>query len=317
MKQIIWACLLLAGLNACTVSRYSNKSKNDETQVKVMEDETYLASSQGTQPLARGVKSRGVITVAMLAQVAGMGAKAVKKVIDNEKAKYTATYEDGLYGLYFYNRLSDKNVWDPEGIQFKGFTFVRTFKNKQGKTDTALKATFVLDTSRAFEMYNNAVFRLKLKELVINYAKAKVPTQRWYFPWSYLQKDKNDKLDLDIEITFNTTYNTEQGLIHPDITLGRFYLFVRDAPLNKNDSNYKRYYQDLAGEQLDGQCFIVPRSFGHYFNGSEFKPCYSQGNYNIYIQVTESGQDKYVDKLIMDNSGIAVDALAEQIQKIK
>jgi len=317
MNKYFLILIAFIGFSSCTVSKYSNKTKNDETAVKVAEDETFIASAMNDQPLARGVKSRGFITVAMIAQVASIGAKAVKNVIDNEKKKYTAEYSDGIYGMYFYSHLSEKDVWDPEGIQLKEFTFIRTFKNKKGQIDTALKATFMLDTSRSYEIYNNAVFRLKVKELVINYSKAKVPTKRWYFPWSYLQKTKNDKLDMDIEIEFATTYNTEQGLIYHDASLGKFYLLVRDAPLDKKDINYKNYYETMAGERLDGYSFIVPRSFGHYYNGSEYKPCYSQGNYNIIIKVKESGQDKFVDKLIMDNSGVAVDAIAEQVKKIK
>jgi hypothetical protein len=68
---------------------------------------------------------------------------------------------------------------------------------------------------------------------------------------------------------------------------------------------------------LDGYSFIVPRSFGHFFDGNEFKPCYSQGNYAITIRVKESGQEKYVDKMIMDNSGVAIDAIANQAKKLK
>ncbi len=317
MNKILFTCIVLTGLSACTVSKYSNKQKEEETVMKVSEDETYIASAETEQPLARGVKNRGLITASMLIKGVSLGADAVKKFIDKEKKKYTAEYTDGLSSLYFYSHLSEKNAWDPEGIQLKEFTFVRTFKNKKGKIDTALKITFMLDTTKSYEIYNNAVFRLKVKDIVINYAKAKIPTKRWYMPWTYIQKQRNDKLDMDIEIDFTTTYNTEQGLIYHDLDIGKFYLFIRDAPLDKKDSTYQSYYDAMSGISLDGYSFIVPRSFGHYYNGSEFIRCFSQGNYNITIKVTESGKEKYIDKLIMDNSSIAVDAISEQVKKIK
>ena len=317
MNKILFAVLFFISFTSCTVSRFSNKQKEEETVMKVSEDETFIASAETEQPLARGVKSRGLITASMLMQGVSLGADALKKFIDNEKKKYTAEYTDGLSSLYFYSHLSEKNAWDPEGIQFKEFTFVRTFENKKGKTDTALKITFVLDTTRSYEIYNNAVFRLKVKDVVINYAKAKVPTKRWYMPWTYIQKQRNDKLDMDIEIDFTTTYNTEAGVINHNAGIGKFYFLIRDAPLDKKDPNYQNYYDSLERETVDGYSFIVPRSFGHYYNGTEYKPCYSQGNYNITIKITESGKEKYIDKLIMDNSSIAVDAITEQVKKIK
>lgn len=316
-NKFVMICFLALGFSSCTVSRFSNKKSSENLIMKVSEDETFIASVGNNQPLARGVKSRGLITASMLMQAASVGSEALKKFIDNEKKKYTAEYSEGIYNLYFYSHLSENNAWDPEGLQLKDFTFVRTFKTKSGKIDTAFKITFMLDTANAFELYNNAVFNLKLKDIQINYAKAKVPTKHWYMPWTYLQKQRNDKLDMDIEIDFNTTYNTEQGVIHHDIELGKFYFLIRDAPLDKKDPNYQSYYDSLVNESVDGCSFIVPRSFGHYFNGSEYKPCYSQGKYNITIKVTESGKEKYIDKLIMDNSSIAIDAITEQVKKIK
>lgn len=309
--------IIIITVSSCTVSKYSNKTKKEETTMKISDDETFLATASNNQPLARGVKSRGLVTLAMLEKLTSVGADAVKKLIDNEKKKYVAEYSDGLSNLYFYSHLSENNTWDPDGMQLKEFTFLRTFKNRAGKIDTAIKITFMLDTSKSYEIYNNATFRLKVKDVVINYAKAKIPTKKWYMPWSYLQKGKNDKIDLDIEVNFYTTYNTKEGTIYKDVNLGTFYLLVRDAPLNKNDKDYKLYYDSLSKESLDGYSYIVPRSFGHYFDGSEYKPCYSQGNYSIVINVTESGKDKFVDKIIMNNSTKMIDVISEQVKKIK
>jgi hypothetical protein len=317
MNKLFFIPVLALFMGSCTVSKFSNKQKNDETVMHIAEDETFIASSGTDQPLARGVKSRGFITLAMVGKLASVGADVVKKVIDNEKKKYTAEYSDGLSGLYFYSHLSEKNVWDPDGIQLKEFTFIRTFKDKKGNLDTALRIVFMLDTANAFEIYNNGIFKLKTKDVKIYYAKAKVPTKHWYFPWSYLQKNKNDKLDMDIEIEFTSTYNTEDGIFMHNASLGKFYLLIRDAPLDKKDPGYKTYYDSLSNVSLDGYSFIVPRSFGHFFDGNEFKPCYSQGNYAITIRVKESGQEKYVDKMIMDNSGVAIDAIANQAKKLK
>ena len=133
LKKLVLPILLLIGFSSCTVSRFSNKKKSENIVMKVSEDETFVSSVGNNQPLARGVKSRGLITASMLMQAASVGSEALKKFIDNEKKKYTAEYSEGIYNLYFYNHLSENNAWDPEGIQLKEFTFVRTFKTKSGK----------------------------------------------------------------------------------------------------------------------------------------------------------------------------------------
>ncbi len=259
-KFSIICFLAVFSLQSCTVSKYSNMVKGDQTNLQVQDDEEFVTAGKMIQPLARGVKSRGVITIAMIAQIASVGIKGVNKVIDKEKKKYQAEYTDAIYGMNFYSHISDKNTWDPDGIQFKEFTFIRTFIDKKGKIDTAIIATFMLDTSNLFQVYNNSVFKMVLKDIKIKYAKAKVPTTRWYMPWSYLQRNKNDKLNLDFEIEFTASYNSEQGIIHHEASLGKFFLTIRDAPLSTEASNYFEYYNNQKGKPLAGFSFIVPRS---------------------------------------------------------
>jgi hypothetical protein len=317
VKEGVFLIGIILLISSCTVSKFSNKNHDENTSMKVIEDEKLLSQIDATQPLARGVKSRGIITASMLLQGLSLGTESLKKFIDNEKKKYTAEYTEGISNLYFYSHLSEKNAWDPEGMQLKEFTFIRTFKNKKGFIDTALKITFMVDTASIYEIYNNSTFRLKIKDIQIFYAKAKVPTKRWYIPWTYLQKQRNDKLDMDIEVDFNATYNAESGLINHNVELGKFYFFVRDAPLDKKDPAYQSFYDSLANAAMEGYSFIVPRSFGHYYADGEYKPCFSQGNYTITLKINESGKEKYIDKLIMDNSNQVIDALSEQVKKIK
>ena len=72
--------------------------------------------------------------------------------------------------------MNRRNI--PLPIQFKGFTLVRTFTNKTGTKDTAFVADFELDTTNSNEILNNSVFRLKLKNLELNYSKAKLGSDK-------------------------------------------------------------------------------------------------------------------------------------------
>ncbi len=305
-NSLIIICIFSGMLVSCAGSRQGSASEQEDVQMKIHEkpDVINYASLQ-TQDVpdmaSRGTGSRGPLT-GIVGGAVSLATNAVKQMIAKDKKKYNADYSYGLTDLYFYDQLSIEGPFDPLGLQFSGFKLVRTFENN-GKMDTALTAEFELDAANPYEILNNAMFRLKLKSLQLNYAKAKVP-------------GNNNFLNMDFEITFNSSYVNSQGALFKNMELGKFYFFLRKAPLNKTQPGYDDYYASLAGKKLDGQSFIVPRSFGYYVVGkNNAQPSYSQGAYNITVNVKESSKNTFVNQLIIDNSGKLVDALGDQLKK--
>lgn len=290
----------------CSSSRQGFAGKNDEVKMNISEKPdviNYAALQQQNVPdmAARSDKGRGEFT-GIIGGTISMATNVVKQMIAKDKAKYTAEYKYGLTDLYFYDQLSVEGPFDPLGLQFSGFKLVRTFEN-EGRMDTALIAEFELDAANPYEIINNSVFRLKLKSLQLNYAKAKVP-------------NNNNFLNMDFEISFNSSYVNSQGSLFKNIELGKFYFFLRKAPLDKNTPGYEQYYKDLAGKKLDGQSFIVPRSFGYHITGrNNAQPSYSQGAYTITVNVKESSKNTFVNQMIIDNSGQLVEALGGALKK--
>lgn len=318
---LIVTCIVLA---SCATSKLSNKTKDENVKMALDQRSEVInyamLERQQILPLSARIqkdRDRGLITAALVGQAVSAGADAVKKLIAAENKKYTAEYQSGLTGMFFYDQLSVKSAFDPIGMQFSGFTFVRTFTNSDGKKDTALIARFSLDTDSngVYDIFNNSFFRLKLDSIEIRYAKAKVASSRWYMPWTLLQKKHDEKLNLDFEIAFTTNYVNKQGNLFNTMELGKFYLTLRNAPLDKTKPGYAKYYQDLRGTKLDGFSFLVPRSFGYYFHEGDFRECYSKGLYNIMIKVKESSKDKFVDQVIMTNSNQIVDQITNTIKK--
>ncbi|MFT3980765.1 MAG: hypothetical protein QM687_09875 [Ferruginibacter sp.] len=310
MKQIFSASFLCVSLFAvlagCAGSKNGSASNNDSLKMNVEEKPdviNYSSLKQQEVPdmAGRADKGRGPLT-GLVGGAVSLATNAVKQMIAKDKKKYTAAYSYGLTDLYFYDQLSLDGPFDPLGLQFSGFKMVRTFENN-GKTDTALVAEFELDAANPYEILNNSIFRLKLKSLTLNYAKAKVP-------------GNNNYLNMDFEISFNSSYVNNQGALFKNMELGKFYFFLRKAPLDKNDPGYADYYKNLAGKKLDGQSFIVPRSFGYHITGANnAQPSYSQGAYTITVNVKESSKNTFVNQLIIDNSSQLVDALGGAIKK--
>jgi hypothetical protein len=288
--------------SACSGYKMGQAQKNEKTEMQIKEKHgvfDYERLNVQTVNSIRG-NGRGAMD-GMVGGAISLATNAVKQIIAKDQAKYFTEYKYALTGLYFYDQLSSEGPFDPVGLQFNGFRLVRTFDN-EGRTDTAMIADFELDVQNPYEIINNSIFRLKLRDLTLNYAKVKVPAN-------------NKVLNMDFEISFNTSYATGQGQLFKNIELGKFFFFLRNAPLDRSAAGYDAFYNNLKGQKIDGQSFIVPRSYGYHI-GENNTPAvsFSQGAYTIDVTVKESSKNKFVNQLIIDNSGKMVDALGDQIK---
>lgn len=302
--------VFIVSMTGCLGSKLGSAKKSEQLAMKVEESPNAInyafLKQQNIPSLAsRGAGNRGAVS-GMAGTAVSLASSAIKKMIAKEKAKYNASYKYALTDLYFYDQLSTQSPFDPIGMQFTGFRLTRTF-SRNGIQDTALTAEFELDTDNPYEIINNSVFRLKLKSLRLNYAKAKVAS------------NGRKTLNMDFEIIFTTSYVNQDGVLFRNMELGRFYFFLRNAPLDKMAKNYESYYTGLAGKKLEGQSFIVPRSFGYHITGeNNTEPSFSQGAYNIQINIKESSKNSFVNQLVIDNSGSLIDALGSKVKsKIK
>jgi hypothetical protein len=305
-KFLLVISITVLALSGCSGSKYGLAQKNERTDMQIREKHDVIdydtLSAQSIGSIRGG--SRGPMS-GIVGGAISLATTIVKQKIAEDQKRYYTNYRYGLTGLYFYDQLSSEGPFDPLGMQFHGFRLVRTFDNN-GVTDTAMVADFELDATNPYEIINNSVFRLKLKELKLNYAKVKLP--------------KNNKLlNMDFEISFNSSYVNAQGVLFKNVELGKFFFFLRNAPLDKSTAGYDAFYQKLKGQKLDGQSFIVPRSFGYHIGeNNTAEVSYSQGAYTIDVNVKESSKNKFVNQLIIDNSGKAIEALGDQIKsKIK
>jgi len=298
---------LLILLSACISSKYSHKKKGEKVAIKVVEDAKYLQLNklryQNIPNFNSSDTGQRGLAIGQLASLAILG---INKLIEIDKSQFTASYGQSASELYFYNRLSEDGHFDPSGIQFKGIEVSRKIKVKK-KDTIAFYAAFELDNSNPYEILNGSVFHLRVKELKLNYSKAKASDTRWFAPWSWGDKNLNDKMNMDIELRFYTSYVTEAGIIYNNLQIGKFNLNLRDMPLNPKADNAKSYYDSLAGDRLNGYSFIVPRSCGFATErqGEEkaLRRIFSQGNYRIEVDIKETGKEKYIKTILGENAG--------------
>ncbi len=307
MKQIqpgvifFFAFITLISMG-CRILSHSRSLKDETTDIAVKEkpDAISYASIKRQQVPSftdRATASRGLFGP-LLGGAVSLATNAVKKMIAKDRARYVANYTFALTDLYFYDQLSEETVFDPVGMQFSGFILTRTFTNTQNQTDTAFIARFELDTSSSNEIINNSIFRLKLTDLQLRYSKIK------------MTRAQKNNINMDIEITFNTSYVNEFGQLFDNVELGKFYLLLREAPMDKNSPAHAHYYDSLKNTRVDGRSFIVPRSFGYYKDQiGNMNKSYSQGAYSISVKITESANDRFVTKVLSDNSSQIIDMI--------
>lgn len=292
--------------SSCKTSLFAPRPVPEQTDMAVVEKMDVINYAVLKEQMAPTLAERtsGFANRGLLSTAVSLGTNLVKQMIAKDRARYTGNYSFGATDLYFYDQLSTESVFDPIGMQFKSFTLVRTFQNRDGNFDTAMTAEFELDMDNPNEIINNSIFRLKLKDIQVDYPKAKVT------------RAQQNNINMDMEISFTTSFVNQQGQMFDNVELGKFYLFLRDAPLDKNSPGYDAYYSRIKGQRLDGKSFIVPRSFGYYKNqDGEIKQSFSQGAYSISAKVTETSKDKFVTKILMDNSSQLIDMLGNQVKR--
>ncbi len=310
--------LVLALYWSCSSSKFSYKNRNSTLDVAVVEKQNILKIDlQNPQELVASREQRGMFAP-LLGKSLNFATQLVKKAIDNEQKKYISQDESGVTDLFFYDNVSQISTIDPTGMQFGGIRIVRTFETKKGVMDTAYVIELAVDTTDVQGILNNEFFHLIVKKVDIRYAEAKVPGAKWYFPWTYYQhKTKDDKLNMDIEISLTSSFVNSDGELKSDVEMGKFFLFLHGIPLNPKAIGYEEYRTKLKGQALIGKCFLVPRSLGHYMeNYGVMKECFSKGNYNVTVAVTESGGDKFVNKFLFHNSEILINEAAGNVKKV-
>ncbi|RYY37274.1 MAG: hypothetical protein EOP46_03310 [Sphingobacteriaceae bacterium] len=304
---VLISAVLLSG---CASSKFSPTNSKDKVSMRAKNQENVadfasILKKQGAPTLAaRGNRGRGPAT-GLATSLIGLGTSALKQMIDKQKKKYTAEWTDGLNNLYFYDQLSTQGPFDPVGLQFNGFRLERKLVDHSPSEEVAMLIDVELatDTANIYEMFNNAVFKLKLKDIQINYAKAKIASGQ-------------STLNVDVEITFNTSYVNNSGNLFKNVELGKFFLRLRNAPLDKSAPGYKEYYAKVIGKQLEGWSFMVPRSYGYRLNEvGQMEESWSQGAYSIVAKVTESSKSSFVTQMVIDNSSSLIDSGADQAKK--
>lgn len=210
--------------------------------------------------------------------VSNLAARSIVSIIEKSRAKRTVEWASPTTRDYFYKDISFLGPLDPSGMQFSGFSMSRTINtdNSENKADSiALYLQCSLPDSLIKSFIANSRFTLQLDTLIIDLSKVQA---------KYTAKKK---ISFEISITMTSTWLDENLAIHENQKLGEFRICLPDIKFDKNNPKVT-YGKKDSNNLLSGFCFFIPRSYGAYVNGQQYKECWGKGEFDITINVVES-----------------------------
>lgn len=222
----------------------------------------------------------------------------------------------------FYTSNSHMGALDPSNINFDGIE-IRGIRNGQ----EVIYMSCSIDRNNLEHMFRHSKFNLVLDSLSFNPYVCHLPnvTANGIRTMNDIKKgkaemkgdtiirpgkggngfsfDERNNLRVAIDFSLFSSWINQAVQVHKNVELGTFsmvvnipnhivgtYTYSRNKILEEAEKEPKEKQQEFLAENLidiEGDCFVVPRSFMPLDNG---KPMWGTGEYNIKVKIRESCQ---------------------------
>ena len=197
----------------------------------------------------------------------------------------------------FYAMPSTKGAMDPENLKFEGFGLknyievIEDSKKKEGVGVFYIFCKMRRDSIGLSHIVNHSKFIVEIDSLIINPKYCNLPNDSTGSPDSRFSFEKRDNLNLQLKVRLYSSWMNQATMIADNQQLGEFTINV-DVDKNKLNSDSLFIYDknDPDFEKLvsiDGDCFIVPRSYTGTNNGITYQPSWGTGQYRVEMEVSE------------------------------
>lgn len=205
----------------------------------------------------------------------------------------------------FYALPSTKGAMDPENLKFEGFgckNYIQVMDgSKEGVGVFYIFCKMRRDSIGLRHIVNHSKFLVELDSLIINPKFCNLPNDSTGRNKSRFDFEKRDNLSLELKVRFFSSWMNQATMITNDQPLGEFTVSVNVDKSKINADGFFIYdkndpdYQNLVS--IDGDCYIVPRSYTGTIDGMNYQPSWGTGQYRVEMDVTE--QCSIVDSYYM------------------
>ena len=251
----------------------------------------------GTDVLATVTNAALGVATGYISSLVDLGVQAIGQLITMDRrhkqewletATKECSYTNSVGTLYalndFYASGSNKGALDPTGIQFNGLGCLATVGE-----DTAFYVSCHINREKLHRLLDHSKFELTLDTVVINPYHSHLPNTTLPIPFSFAQR-KTFNFKMKIQII--SSWLDFTPALHKDEMLGEFMLNIAIDSADVNERGafvYVRPTYEPAPYEIDGECFIVPRSYMQVndpFRG--FQAHYGTGQYSVNVLVEET-----------------------------
>lgn len=201
----------------------------------------------------------------------------------------------------FYALPSTKGAMDPENLKFEGFgckNYIEVGDSKEGVGVFYIFCKMRRDSIGLKHIINHSKFMVEIDSLVFNPKYCNLPNDSSGSAESRFSFEKRDNLSLELKVRFYSSWMNQAMMLANDQQLGEFTVKVQ---VDKNKLNADGLFiydkKDPDFEKLvsiDGDCYIVPRSFTGTIDGVNYQPSWGTGQYRMEMEVFE--RCKIVDR---------------------
>lgn len=195
----------------------------------------------------------------------------------------------------FYALPSVKGAMDPENLKFEGFgckNYIEvTDDSKEGVGVFYIFCKMRRDSIGLRHIINHSKFLVEIDSLILNPTYCNLPNDSTGNADNRFSFEKRDNLNLQLKVRFYSSWMNQATMITNNQQLGEFVVNI-DVDKNKlnkdgvfvydkNDPDFKKLIS------IDGDCYIVPRSYTGTIDGVNYQPSWGTGQYRIEMEVSE------------------------------
>lgn len=246
-------------------------------------------------------------TVSASQGVVGMGISYLANAIKGDREKWYKTAEQHCTYSHtlsaessiddFYALPSTKGAMDPENLKFNGFG-CKSFIELKDKPGEGIDVFYVYCKMRRDpdvgikHIVNHSKFMVELDTLYFNPRFCNLPNDSTGSVESRFDFEKRKDLTFQIKVRIYSSWMNQATMILQDQQLGEFTITARidKSKLNsdgiyvydKNDPDFKKLVS------VEGDCFIVPRSFTGTTDATNYRAAWGTGQYRVDMEVNET-----------------------------
>lgn len=196
----------------------------------------------------------------------------------------------------FYALPSTRGAMDPENLKFEGFGCKNYIELKnspgQGRDVFYVYCKMRRDSVGLQHIVNHSKFMVELDTLLFNPRYCNLPNDSSGDGTGRFDFEKRKDLRLTLRAKIYSSWINQAVMVTNDQLLGEFTISAQIDPRHLNSDSLFIYDRNNPDFQrlvsVDGDCFIVPRSFTGTTDAQNYQPAWGTGQYRVEMEVVET-----------------------------